>query len=161
MQYIVVDDEQAKLIAEATDTVEIRDRQGKHVGYVGHITEEDIALAKQRAASKGPCYTTQQVIDHLRSLESKYPRIVSAGGCESRPGERSMQRIIVDDEQAKLIAEATRMVKIRDRQGKHLGDVDRGVSPEQMAIYRQRIEADEPLYTTAEVLERLRSLASQ
>jgi hypothetical protein len=72
MQCIVVDDEQAKLIAEATDTVEIRDRQGKHLGYVAHgFTKEDIAIAKQRAASKEPCYTTQEVLDHLRSLEPK------------------------------------------------------------------------------------------
>jgi hypothetical protein len=72
MQHIVVDDEQAKLIAEATDTVEIRDRRGKHLGFVDHgFTEEDIALAKQSAASNEPRYTTQEVLEYLRSLESK------------------------------------------------------------------------------------------
>jgi hypothetical protein len=80
MQHIVVDDEQAKLIAEATDTVEIRDRRGKHLGYVDHTTEEDIAIAKQRLASDGPRYTTHEVLEHLRSLESKFGR-------ESRPGD--------------------------------------------------------------------------
>jgi hypothetical protein len=72
MQHIVVDDEQAKLIAETTDPVQIRDRRGKHLGYVAHgFTEEDIAIAKQRAASDQPCYTTQEVLDHLQSLEPK------------------------------------------------------------------------------------------
>jgi hypothetical protein len=69
-----------------------------------------------------------------------------------------MQHIVVDDEQAKLIAEATGTVEIRDRQGKHLGYVGRGPSPEEIAVYRQRIESDAPRYTTAEVLERLRSV---
>jgi hypothetical protein len=69
-----------------------------------------------------------------------------------------MQRIVVDDEQAKLIAEATGRVEIRDRRGNHLGYVGRGPSPEEIAAFRQRIEADGSRPTTAEVRERLRSL---
>jgi hypothetical protein len=74
MQHIVVDDSQAKLITEATGTVEIRDARGKHLGYVlsAHvITNEDIAIAKERLASDAPRHTTQQVLDRLRSLEQK------------------------------------------------------------------------------------------
>jgi hypothetical protein len=72
MHHIVVDDQQAKLISEATENVEIRDPRGKHLGYVAHgFTDEDIAIAKERLASDEPRYTTQKVLDHLRSLERK------------------------------------------------------------------------------------------
>jgi hypothetical protein len=72
MPHIVIDDQQAEVILEATDSVEIRDRRGKHLGYVAHgFTDEDIAVARQRMASNEPRYTTHEVLDHLRSLESK------------------------------------------------------------------------------------------
>jgi hypothetical protein len=69
MEHIVVDDQQAKLISEATESVEIRDPRGRHIGYVAHgFADEDMALAKQRMASDQPRYTTQEVLDHVRSL---------------------------------------------------------------------------------------------
>ena len=72
MRHIVVDDKQAQIISEAADGVEIRDRQGKHLGYVAHgFTDEDIAVANQRLASDERRYTTQEVMDHLDSLEGK------------------------------------------------------------------------------------------
>jgi hypothetical protein len=70
MNHIIVDDQQARIISEATGSVEIRDPQGRHLGYVAHgFTDEDIAIAKQRLASDEPRYTTQEVLDHLGSLE--------------------------------------------------------------------------------------------
>jgi len=70
MHHIIVDDQQAKIISEATESVEIRDPRGRHLGYVARrFTDEDIAIAKRRLASDEPRYTTQQVLDHLRSLE--------------------------------------------------------------------------------------------
>ena len=72
MPYIVVDDEQVKLISEATENVEIRDLRGKHVGFVAHgFTDDDIAIARRRSASDEPRYTTQQVLEHLQSLENR------------------------------------------------------------------------------------------
>jgi hypothetical protein len=72
MHHIVVDDQQAKLISESTDSVEIRDPQGRHLGYVAHgFTDEDIAVAKERRESDEPRYTTRQVLEHLQSLERK------------------------------------------------------------------------------------------
>lgn len=71
MPHIVVDDQQAKVIFEANESVEIRDHRGKHLGYVAHgFTDEDIAVARQRMVSNEPRYTTHQVLEHLRSLES-------------------------------------------------------------------------------------------
>jgi hypothetical protein len=72
MLHIVVDDQQAKVISEATDSVEIRDIHGRHLGYVAHdFTDEDIAIAKQRLASDRLHYSTQEVLAHLRSLEQE------------------------------------------------------------------------------------------
>ncbi len=72
MPHIVVDDEQAKIISESAESIEIRDRNGRHLGYVAHgFTEEDIAVAKQRMASDEPRYTTQQVLNHIQTLEQK------------------------------------------------------------------------------------------
>jgi hypothetical protein len=68
MDHIVVGDQQARLILQATETVEIRDARGRHVGYVAHgLTEEDVAIAKQRLASNEPRNSTREVLDHLRS----------------------------------------------------------------------------------------------
>lgn len=70
MQHIVVNDEQARIIRQSSGSVEIRDASGSHLGYVAHgFTDEDIALARQRLASSEPRYTTEQVLDHLRSLD--------------------------------------------------------------------------------------------
>ena len=72
MTHIVVDDEQARIISGSGESIEIRDRNGKHLGYVAHgFTDEDIALAKERMASDEPRYTTQEVLSHIESLEQK------------------------------------------------------------------------------------------
>jgi hypothetical protein len=72
MHRIVVDDPQAKVISEATESVEIRDPRGRHLGYMAHrFTAEEIAIAKDRLASDEPLYTTQEVLEHLQSLERK------------------------------------------------------------------------------------------
>jgi hypothetical protein len=72
MPHIVVDDTQARIISESAGNIEIRDRSGKHLGYVAHgFTDEDLAIAKQRMASPEPRYSTRQVLDYLESLEKK------------------------------------------------------------------------------------------
>jgi hypothetical protein len=72
MPHIIVDDEQARIILQSAENIEIRDRNGKHLGYVARgFTDEDIAIARKRMASDQPRYTTQQVLDHIRSLEQK------------------------------------------------------------------------------------------
>jgi hypothetical protein len=66
VEHIVVNDQQAKLISDATESVEIRDARGVHLGYVARgFTDEDIAIARKRIVSDEPRYTTQEVLDHL------------------------------------------------------------------------------------------------
>jgi hypothetical protein len=65
-------DQQAKLISDATDSVEVRDAHGGHLGYLAlGFTEEDISIAKHRMASEETRYTTEEVLDRLRSLDCK------------------------------------------------------------------------------------------
>ena len=72
MPHIVVNDEQARIISESAESIEIRDPSGKHLGYVAHgFTDEEFAIAKQRLASGEPRYTTQEVLDHIQSLEQE------------------------------------------------------------------------------------------
>lgn len=72
MTHIVVDDEQARIISESAQSIEIRDRTGKHLGYVAQgFTNEDIVVAKERMTSAEPRYTTQHVLDRLQSLGQK------------------------------------------------------------------------------------------
>jgi hypothetical protein len=74
---IVLDDEQTKAIAEAHDTVEVCDSHGKVLGVINRavlpfgFNEADIAEAKRNLAAPGPRYTTEQVLEHLRSLENR------------------------------------------------------------------------------------------
>lgn len=72
MPHIVVDDEQARVISESAESIEIRDRSGRHLGYVAHgFTDDDIAVAKERMVSDEPRLTTQEVLGHIESLEQK------------------------------------------------------------------------------------------
>lgn len=72
MLHIIVDDDQARLISQSAEEIEIRDRSGNHIGYVAHgFAEADIAVAKQRMASSEARYTTQQVLTFLGSLEPR------------------------------------------------------------------------------------------
>jgi len=72
MPHIVLNEEQAKVVATALQPVQVQDAKGNHLGTIPPIwTEEDIAEAKRALESKGPWYTTEQVLAHLRSLEPK------------------------------------------------------------------------------------------
>lgn len=69
---IVMTEDQARAIAEAKDVVEIVDASGKRLGFFARpLTEDDIAIARRRAASDEPRRTTEQVLDRLKSLEQE------------------------------------------------------------------------------------------
>lgn len=75
---IVLDDDQARTLATAKDAVELRDRRGNPLGTVpprsraeSGFTEEEIAETRRRLASDEPRLTTRQVLDRLRSPESR------------------------------------------------------------------------------------------
>jgi hypothetical protein len=72
MSHIVLNAEQAKLVASALKPVQVRDAAGNVLGYIPPVwTEEDVADAKRRLASDGPRYTTAQVLEYLRSRKKE------------------------------------------------------------------------------------------
>ena len=72
MVHIIVSDQQAKLIADTGQYVEIRDQHGNHLGFIAHgFTEQDIAIAKDRFASDQPRLSTKQMVDRLRCSEAE------------------------------------------------------------------------------------------
>jgi hypothetical protein len=80
MTEIILTDEQAKIVAGAMTAIGVRDRCGKLIGTITplsanprhvELSAEQIAERETRLDSKGPWYTTEQVLEHLHSLESK------------------------------------------------------------------------------------------
>jgi hypothetical protein len=70
MIQIILNDDQAGVVQRALNPVELRNGQGRLIGYVSPPPSSAIvAEAKRRANSVGPWHTTQQVLDHLTSLE--------------------------------------------------------------------------------------------
>ena len=71
MTYIIINPEQARVIAEANEDVQVRDESGNVLGYASSsgFTSEEIKQIKRDLASDQARYTTKEVLDHLRSLE--------------------------------------------------------------------------------------------
>jgi hypothetical protein len=69
-----------------------------------------------------------------------------------------MPHIILTDEQAKIVASALQPVQVKDAKGNILGSIPPIWTEEDIAEAKQRLTSDEPRYTTAQVLEYLRSL---
>jgi hypothetical protein len=72
MTSIVVTAEQAQMIKAASDSVALVSPAGEWLGVLNNHgwTHEDIEAAKASLNSDEPRYTTAQVLEHLRSLES-------------------------------------------------------------------------------------------
>lgn len=71
MTHIVLSDDQVRAVKSAPGAVELRDEQGNLLGYVARPTSRDrTAEAKRRLNSEGPWHSTDQVLEHLDSLES-------------------------------------------------------------------------------------------
>ena len=70
MAKIVVDEQQARAVAAAEDTLEIVAPDGRRVGYaVREFTAAEIAAAKRAHASDQPRRTTAEVLESLKSLD--------------------------------------------------------------------------------------------
>lgn len=72
MSRIILSDDQLQTVHTATDSVEIRDQQGNLIGYVTRPPSADeIAEATRRLQSDGPWESTKEVLDSLKSMESR------------------------------------------------------------------------------------------
>jgi len=74
-----------------------------------------------------------------------------------------MSEIVLNAEQAKILAEAGRAVTVRDERGQIVGTLtpSPGFTPEEIEEARRDLASNQRRYTTAEVLEHLRSLDRQ
>jgi hypothetical protein len=69
-----------------------------------------------------------------------------------------MPELILTEEQARVVAEALAPVRVRDGRGNVLGTIAPIWTEEDIADARRRLASAEPRYSTAQVLEYLRSL---
>ena len=71
MTTLVLDEEQARVV-RSSKFGEIKDPSGNVIGkFVPDDLEEDLRIAKERLANPGKTYTTEQVLEHLKSLASE------------------------------------------------------------------------------------------
>jgi hypothetical protein len=69
-----------------------------------------------------------------------------------------MLHITLDQQQAELLTRAGQAIQVLDQQGRLIGFIEPAPSEEEIARARSRMALDEPEFSTAEVLEHLRSL---
>ncbi|HVA46817.1 MAG TPA: hypothetical protein VNH11_10670 [Pirellulales bacterium] len=68
----VVDDQEAALIKKAAKMVQVVDKEGNLVGYVTPAPiDEELEKWRQRLTVDEPTFTTEEVLNHLRSLEQQ------------------------------------------------------------------------------------------
>ena len=70
MTQIILDQAQAEVVAKANEPGEVRGPIGILRGHIEpELTASEIQALKQKLTSPAKWYTTEQVLDHLRSLE--------------------------------------------------------------------------------------------
>jgi hypothetical protein len=70
MTQVILSPEQVRQVATAEGAIEFVDRAGRHVAYVAaEFTPVEIAIAERRAGSSGPWFSTDEVLEHLQSLD--------------------------------------------------------------------------------------------
>jgi len=73
MKHIVLTTEQARVVLEAGEPIEVRDEQGRTVAHIAPLQPADIEAIEQAKRSRGaggPRVPSNQVQAHLRRLES-------------------------------------------------------------------------------------------
>ena len=72
MTQVVLNAEQAQIVAKSLDPIQVCSPRGEVLGVLHpEISREEIVRLKQIAKSDGPWYTTDQVLEQLRSLDSQ------------------------------------------------------------------------------------------
>ena len=72
MLHIVLDQQQSDLLKQSGRTLQVFDPRGRLIGFIEPApSEAEIARAKARMAIDEPEYTTDEVLEHLRSLEKR------------------------------------------------------------------------------------------
>ena len=75
MSELILNEEQSRIILQATGPVVVRDFSGREVARIEpRLTPEEITELKRRAASPGPWFTGAQVQSRLRALQEEWDR---------------------------------------------------------------------------------------
>jgi hypothetical protein len=76
MTQLVLTEEQARIVAQASDGVEVCDPKGNVMGRLTPpYTAADIAEARRRLASDQPRYPAEQVHARLEALQQEWDRL--------------------------------------------------------------------------------------
>jgi uncharacterized protein YmfQ (DUF2313 family) len=88
-------DEQARVLAQATGPVPVRDANGTELGHIEpKLTPEMIRELKRRGASPGPFFTGEQVQTRLLALEKEWER---TGGFDEAYMQEFLARLDAND----------------------------------------------------------------
>jgi len=72
MVEITVDQNQAELILQASGTVVVRGPNGQMLGHISRdFSADEIEAVRRRMHQSGPVLSTQQVLEHLRTLATE------------------------------------------------------------------------------------------
>lgn len=72
MLHITLDSQQAELLTRTGKTIQVLDEQGHLIGFIEPApSEEEIARARSRRELDEPEFSTEEVLEHLRSLEKR------------------------------------------------------------------------------------------
>ena len=95
MSDIMLTDEQARVLAQASRPVPVRDTNGTVVGHIEpKLTLEMIRELKRRGASPGPFFTGEQIQARLLALEKEWQR---TGGFDEAYMHEYLARLDADD----------------------------------------------------------------
>jgi hypothetical protein len=96
MPEIILTEEQAKLVAQATGPIAVRDPQGK---WLGLLDPKEAALVAEALAQRGKprkCIPGHKVQEHLRALQAEWDRL---GGFDREYMLAFLERLRAEDEQ--------------------------------------------------------------
>jgi hypothetical protein len=94
MTYIVLTEEQARVLAEGRGAVEVRDPAGNWVGVLDPEEAAVVAEARRRMASGKPGIPAERVEAHLRALQAEWDR---TGGFDREYLHAFLEKLRADD----------------------------------------------------------------
>jgi hypothetical protein len=95
MPVITLTEDQARVLNQAGETsVVVQDPAGTTVGVLDPRESAAIAEAKRRMSYSGPCFTAEQVRNHMAALQAEWDR---AGGFDQEYMQRFLAQLRDND----------------------------------------------------------------
>lgn len=72
MTQLMLSPDQVRVVTGTSESIQVCSPQGEVLGIIApRIDPAEVAEAKRRLTSSGKWYTTEQVLEHLHSLETR------------------------------------------------------------------------------------------